>query len=207
MAAIHLASAVGGDLILGFISAVAFATILAVVAGLTLAGATAVSHDLYASVFCKGRADERKELRVSKLATLMLGIVAIVLGILFEKQNIAFMVGLAFAIAASANFPPLFLSMFWRGLTTRGAVVGSTLGLVTAVALTVLSPAIWVKIFGYPAPIFPYDFAGTVLDAAGFRGLLAGIGARSQPGGARCGHAVRRPVRTARRQVPAWRRQ
>jgi cation/acetate symporter len=157
MAAVHLANAVGGSLLLGFISAVAFATILAVVAGLTLAGATAVSHDLYASVFCKGRADERKELRVSKMATLTLGIIAIVLGILFEKQNIAFMVGLAFAVAASANFPPLFLSMFWRGLTTRGAVVGSTLGLITAVALTVLSPAIWVKVLGYPAPIFPYD--------------------------------------------------
>ena len=150
MAAVHLANAVGGSLLLGFISAVAFATILAVVAGLTLAGATAVSHDLYASVFCKGRADERKELRVSKMATLTLGIIAIVLGILFEKQNIAFMVGLAFAVAASANFPPLFLSMFWRGLTTRGAVVGSTLGLVTAVALTVLSPAIWVKVLAIP---------------------------------------------------------
>jgi cation/acetate symporter len=157
MAAIHLAHAVGGNVFLGFISAVAFATILAVVAGLTLSGASAVSHDLYASVFRRGKADDRDELRVSKIATLVLGVVAILLGIVFEKQNVAFMVGLAFAVAASANFPILVLSMFWSGLTTRGAVVGGTLGLLTAVTLTVLSPAVWVKTFGYPEAIFPYD--------------------------------------------------
>jgi cation/acetate symporter len=157
MAAIHLAHAVGGDIMLGFISAVAFATILAVVAGLTLAGATAVSHDLYASVFRRGRVDETQEIRVSKMATLALGVVAILLGIAFEKQNIAFMVGLAFAIAASANFPVLLLSMYWRGLSTRGAVVGGFLGLVSAVTLTVLGPAIWVKILGFEKAVFPYD--------------------------------------------------
>ncbi|MBI3707557.1 MAG: cation acetate symporter [Proteobacteria bacterium] len=157
MAAIHLAHAVGGDAMLGFISAVAFATILAVVAGLTLAGATAVSHDLYASVFRRGRASDAQEMRVSKYATLVLGVVAIVLGIAFEKQNIAFMVGLAFAVAASANFPVLILSMYWRNLTTLGAVVGGFIGLTTAVGLTVLGPAIWVKILGYAQPIFPYD--------------------------------------------------
>jgi cation/acetate symporter len=157
MAAVHLAHAVGGNLMLGFISAVAFATILAVVAGLTLSGATAVSHDLYACVLRRGRVDEAAEIRLSKMATVALGIVAIILGILFEKQNIAFMVGLAFAIAASANFPVLLLSMYWKGLTTRGAMVGGFLGLVSAVALTVLGPAIWVKIIGFAAPIFPYD--------------------------------------------------
>ncbi|MGL4417225.1 MAG: sodium:solute symporter family transporter, partial [Plesiomonas shigelloides] len=120
MAAIHLADAVGGSLFLGFISAVAFATILAVVAGLTLAGASAVSHDLYANVLHKGQANEAEEIKVSKLTTLVLGLVAIGLGILFEKQNIAFMVGLAFSIAASCNFPVLFLSMYWSKLTTRG---------------------------------------------------------------------------------------
>ncbi|HAD43979.1 MAG TPA: cation acetate symporter, partial [Plesiomonas shigelloides] len=119
MAAIHLADAVGGSLFLGFISAVAFATILAVVAGLTLAGASAVSHDLYANVLHKGQANEAEEIKVSKLTTLVLGLVAIGLGILFEKQNIAFMVGLAFSIAASCNFPVLFLSMYWSKLTTR----------------------------------------------------------------------------------------
>ncbi len=143
MAAVHLAHAVGGDLMKGFISAVAFATILAVVSGLTLAGASAVSHDLYASVFRKGHADERAELRVSKITTIVLGILAILLGILFEKINVAFMVGLAFAIAASANFPVLLLSMYWKGLTTRGAVIGGFLGLLSAVILTVLSPSIW----------------------------------------------------------------
>lgn len=170
MAAIHLAHAVGGDIMLGFISAVAFATILAVVAGLTLAGATAVSHDLYASVFRRGRVDETQEIRVSKMATLALGVVAILLGIAFEKQNIAFMVGLAFAIAASANFPVLLLSMYWRGLSTRGAVVGGFLGLVSAVTLTVLGPAIWVKILGFEKAVFPYDapalFSMTIAFAA-----------------------------------------
>jgi len=157
MAAIHLAHAVGGNLMLGFISAVAFATILAVVAGLTLAGATAVSHDLYANVLHDGNVDEKQEMRVSRIATVVLGIVAILLGIVFEKQNVAFMVGLAFAVAASANFPVLILSMFWKGLTTRGAMFGGFLGLVTAVTLTVLGPAVWVKTFGHAAAIFPYD--------------------------------------------------
>ncbi|HCR5934877.1 TPA: hypothetical protein OO345_002304, partial [Shigella flexneri] len=122
MAAVHLANAVGGNLFLGFISAVAFATILAVVAGLTLAGASAVSHDLYANVFKKG-ATEREELRVSKITVLILGVIAIILGVLFENQNIAFMVGLAFAIAASCNFPIILLSMYWSKLTTRGAML------------------------------------------------------------------------------------
>ena len=157
MVAIHLADAVGGNILLGFISAVAFATILAVVSGLTLAGATAVSHDLYARVIARGRTTEGREVRVSKAATIVLGVVAILLGIVFEKQNVAFMVGLAFAVAASCNFPVLLLSMYWRGLTTRGALLGGWLGLVTAVTLTVLSPAIWVKVFGNAAPIFPYD--------------------------------------------------
>ncbi len=153
MAAIHLSQAVGGDLFLGFISAVAFATILAVVSGLTLAGASAVSHDLYANVFAKGKVDEQKEMRVSKNATLILGIVAILLGIAFEKQNIAFMVGLAFAIAASANFPVLFLSIFWSKLTTRGAILGGSLGLATAVILVILGPTVWVDTLKNAEPI------------------------------------------------------
>jgi cation/acetate symporter len=157
MAAVWLAHAVGGNLLLGFISAVAFATILAVVSGLTLAGASAVSHDLYASVFRRGRVNERDEIRVSKITTLVLGVVAIVLGIAFETQNIAFMVGLAFAIAASANFPVLFLSMYWRGLTTLGAVVGGWAGLLTALVLTILSPSIWVVVMHHPAAIFPFN--------------------------------------------------
>jgi cation/acetate symporter len=156
MAAIHLANAVGGDLFLGFISAVAFATILAVVSGLTLSGASAVSHDLYASVFKRGHSNEVDEIRVSKIATLCLGVVAILLGIAFEKQNIAYMVGLAFSIAASANFPVLFLSMFWRGLTTRGAVTGGVIGLVVAVTLIVLGPTVWVDVLQNKVALFAY---------------------------------------------------
>lgn len=158
MAAIHLSHAVGGDFFLGFISAVAFATILAVVSGLTLAGASAISHDLYASVIKKGKADSMAEMKVSKLATVALGIVAIFMGIAFEQQNIAFVVGLAFAIAASANFPILFLSMYWRNLTTRGAVIGGSLGLATAVALVILGPIVWVQILGNAEAIFPYKY-------------------------------------------------
>jgi cation/acetate symporter len=157
MAAVWLADAVGGNLLLGFISAVAFATILAVVSGLTLAGASAVSHDLYASVFRHGRVNERDEMRISKIATVVLGIVAIFLGIEFEKENVAFMVGLAFAIAASSNFPVLILSMYWKGLSTRGAVAGGWLGLIAAVVLTVLSKGIWVVVLGNKEAIFPYD--------------------------------------------------
>ncbi|WP_193017350.1 cation acetate symporter [Proteus sp. FME41] len=158
MAAVHLADAVGGNFFLGFISAVAFATILAVVAGLTLAGASAVSHDLYANVIKNGHADERKELNVSKITVVILGIVAIGLGILFEKQNIAFMVGLAFSIAASCNFPIILLSMYWKGLTTRGAVVGGWSGLLIAVTLMILGPTIWVSILGHEKPIYPYEY-------------------------------------------------
>ena len=157
MPAIWLAHAVGGDALLGFISAVAFATILAVVSGLTLSGASAISHDLYASVIGRGRVDQRTEMHVSKGATILLGIAAIYLGILFGKQNVAFMVGLAFAIAASANFPVLLLSMYWRGLTTIGATLGSLLGLVSAVGLTVLSKAIWVDVLGNAAAVVPYS--------------------------------------------------
>ncbi|QHQ51540.1 cation acetate symporter [Aeromonas media] len=171
MAAIHLADAVGGSLFLGFISAVAFATILAVVAGLTLAGASAVSHDLYACVIKEGKANEADELRVSKMTTLVLGVVAIGLGILFEKQNIAFMVGLAFSIAASCNFPVLFLSMFWSRLTTRGAVYGGWLGLISAVTLMILGPTVWVKVLGHAQAIFPYEYPALFSMALAFIGI------------------------------------
>ena len=158
MAAIHLANAVGGNVFLGFISAVAFATILAVVAGLTLSGASAVSHDLYATVFKHGNVDSASELRVSRITTLCLGVIAVILGIAFEKQNIAFMVSLAFAIAASANFPVLFMSVLWKNCTTKGAVIGGALGLISSVALTVVSPAIWEAVMGNPkgSAMFPY---------------------------------------------------
>jgi cation/acetate symporter len=150
MAAIHLADAVGGNVFLGFISAVAFATILAVVSGLTLSGASAISHDLYATVVKGGKANEADEIRISKIATVVLGIVAIILGIAFEKQNVAFMVGLAFAIAASANFPVLLMSIKWKGCTTRGAVIGGFLGLTAATVGVILSPSVWEAVMGHP---------------------------------------------------------
>ncbi len=173
MAAIHLANAVGGNVFLGFISAVAFATILAVVAGLTLSGASAVSHDLYATVFKKGNADSAAELRVSRITTLVLGFIAVILGIAFEKQNIAFMVSLAFAIAASANFPVLFMSVLWKDCTTRGATIGGFLGLITAVVLTIVSPSVWEATLGNPkgSALFPYASPALFSMAAGFIGI------------------------------------
>ncbi|UOO83149.1 cation acetate symporter [Uruburuella testudinis] len=156
MAAVHLSEALGGNLFLGFISAVAFATILAVVAGLTLSGASAVSHDIYASVIRKGQATSVEEMRVSRATVLVLGLAAIVFGLMFENQNIAFMVGLAFAVAASANFPILMLSMFWKGLTTRGAVAGGFSGLLLALVLIILGPGVWVQVLHYETPVFPY---------------------------------------------------
>lgn len=158
MAAIHLANAVGGNVFLGFISAVAFATILAVVSGLTLSGASAVSHDLYATVFMKGRADSTQELRVSKITTVCLGIVAVILGIAFEKENVAYMVMLAFAIACSANFPILFMSVLWKDCTTKGAVTGGIVGLVSSVGLTIVSASVWEAVLNFPkgSALFPY---------------------------------------------------
>ncbi len=173
MAAIHLANAVGGNIFLGFISAVAFATILAVVAGLTLSGASAVSHDLYATVFKNGKADSAAELRVSRITTIVLGVIAVVLGIAFEKQNIAFMVSLAFAIAASANFPVLFMSVLWKDCTTKGAVIGGFLGLISSVALTVVSPSIWEATLGNPkgSAWFPYTSPALFSMTIGFVGI------------------------------------
>jgi cation/acetate symporter len=170
MAAVLVAKTVGGDVFYGFISAVAFATILAVVAGLTLSGASAVSHDLYSTVFKKGQADSASELRVSRITTLALGVIAVGLGIAFEKQNIAFMVSLAFAIAASANFPVLFLSVLWKDCTTRGAVIGGFLGLISSVALTVVSPAVWEVTLGNPkgSAWFQYSSPALFSMAIGF---------------------------------------
>jgi len=163
MAAVHLAKAVGGDIFMGFISAVAFATILAVVAGLTLSGASAVSHDLYASVWRHGNVDSATELRVSKITTVFLGIFAVAVGIVFEKQNVAFMVMLAFAVACSANFPVLFMSVLWKDCTTKGAVAGGTVGLISSVALTVLSPAVWEASFGNPKGSALYPYASSAI--------------------------------------------
>lgn len=171
MAAIHLSHALGGDMLLGFISAVAFATILAVVSGLTLAGSSAISHDLYATLVLKGVRDEKQEIRASRIATVVLGVIAVLLGIVFEMQNVAFMVGLAFCVAASANFPILLLSMYWRRLTTRGAVIGGATGLLTALVLVILGPTVWVDALGYEKAIFPYKYPAIFSMSAAFTGI------------------------------------
>jgi cation/acetate symporter len=172
MAAPLLAELLGGTPFLGFIAAVAFATILAVVAGLTLSGAAALSHDLWVSVVRKGHAEAREQLLVARLATLALGVAAVTLGITFKGQNVAFMVSLAFAIAASANFPALILAIFWRGYTTAGAVTSMAAGTVATLALIYLSPTIQVDVLGGSDAWFPLKNPALVTVPLSF---LAGI--------------------------------
>src|SRR5512143_693414 len=150
-----LAEFIGGSAFLGFISAVAFATILAVVAGLTLAGASAYSHDIYVSVIKKGHATEEEQVRTAKITTVFFGVAAVLLGILFKGQNVAYMVGLTFAVAASANFPALLLSIVWKKMSTWGAVASIILGTITSLGMIILSPTVWVDVFKNPAPIIP----------------------------------------------------
>jgi cation/acetate symporter len=170
MAAIHLSHVIGGDFFLGFISAVAFATILAVVSGLTLAGASAISHDIYANVI-NPNAKEEDETRVARIATLVIGAIAIVAGIGFKSQNIAFVVALAFTIAASSNFPVLIMSMFWSKMTTRGAVIGGWLGLIAAVVMVILGPVVWTQILDMGAAIVPYKFPALFSMVIAFVGI------------------------------------
>lgn len=162
MAAPMLAEALGGDAFLGFIAAVSFATILAVVAGLTLSGAAALSHDLWVNVVKHGHADETEQFRVARFATLLLGILAIILGIVFKGQNVAYMVGLAFAIAASANFPALLMSMLWRRFTTKAAVSSMLVGTVSSLLLIWLSPTIQVTILKHASAPFPLKNPGLI---------------------------------------------
>jgi len=168
MAAPLLAEVVGGTGFLGFISAVAFATILAVVAGLTLSGAAALSHDLWVNVVRKGKTDEREQMLVARVATVVLAVVAIVLGIAFKGQNVAFMVGLAFAIAASANFPALLLSITWKRFTTNGAVASMVTGTVTAILLIALSPTVQVDLLKHQEALIPLKNPGIVTIALSF---------------------------------------
>jgi cation/acetate symporter len=158
MAAVHLSKVIGGDLFLGFISAVAFATILAVVSGLTLSAAAAVSHDLYANVICNGESDRKTELRISRITTLVIGLSTMALAILLEGENVAVLALIALAIAASVNFPVMFLSMYWSKLTTRGALAGGYVGLATALVLVLLGPTVWVSLLGFDKPVFPYAY-------------------------------------------------
>jgi cation/acetate symporter len=158
MAVLHLAQALGGDTLLGLTAAVTFATILAVVSGLTLAAASAVSQDLYKNVWQHGVATETEELRISRLSTVLLGAAAIYTAILFQHQNVGFLATLPLVMAASVNSPTLLLTMYWRGLTTRGAVAGAMTGLVLSVGLIVLSKKVWVEVLGHGHPVFPYEY-------------------------------------------------
>jgi cation/acetate symporter len=155
MAAPLLAELLGGTPFLGFISAVAFATILAVVAGLTLSGAAALSHDLWVNVVRAGHADSREQLFVARASTVALGVLAIALGITFKGQNVAFMVSLAFAIAASANFPALLLAVFWSRCTTSGIVASMVLGTLSTLVLIWLSPTIQIDVLHGESAWFP----------------------------------------------------
>ncbi len=157
LVSLHLAQLTGGNLLFGFLAAVLFATILAVVSGLAISGAAAISHDLYANVFKDGRASEASEVRVTKIATVGLGAIMIGLGLLFRGQNLTFLTVLAVGVAASANFPLLVLSMYWKGLTTRGALWGGWGGLLSATMLVILGPGVWVGVLGYAEPVFPYS--------------------------------------------------
>jgi cation/acetate symporter len=173
MAAPLLAELVGGTPFLGFIAAVAFATILAVVAGLTLAGASALSHDVFVHVLRGGHATEHEQIRVARIATVAFGVLAVLLGIVFRGQNVAFLVGLAFAIACSANFPALLLSIVWRRFTTAGAVAAIATGAGLSVVLILLSPTVWVDLLGFARPVFPLRNPAIVSMSLAF---LAGIG-------------------------------
>jgi len=162
MAVLHVSHLLGGDILLGFIAAVTFATILAVVSGLTISAAATIAHDLYAGTFAKGKVTEKKEMLVSKIAVVGTGILAIIMGIVFEHQNVVFVSNLAMAVAASANAPVLIMAMFWSGLTTRGAMAGIILGLSSSLLLIVLGPQVMVDVMGMEKAIFPYAYPTVV---------------------------------------------
>ena len=184
MAAPLLAEVLGGTPFLGFIAAVAFATILAVVAGLTLAGASALSHDIYVSVIKGGHATEQEQVRVAKTATVVFGVVAVLLGVGFKGQNVAFMVGLAFAIACSANFPALLMSIVWKRFTTNGAVASILTGSFLSVLLIIISPTVWVDVLKNKEALFalrnPAIVSMTIAFIVGILVSLAGRETRAE---------------------------
>ena len=157
MVALHLASYLGGNVLFGAVAAVAFATILAVVSGLTVAAASSLSHDIYVNVIAKGQISEKKEKAVFRASCLIIGGLSILLGIAFEGQNIIYLTGMLYSIAASACFPVLVMSMYWRRLTTQGALAGGYAGLLSSLALIVIGPSVWVAVLHNPTPILPID--------------------------------------------------
>jgi cation/acetate symporter len=185
MAAPLLAEGIGGTPFLGFIAAVAFATILAVVAGLTLSGAATLSHDLWVNVVRGAHAEEREQLVVARAATIVLAGLSILLGITFKGQNVAYMVGLAFAIAASANFPALVLSIFWSRLTTAGAQASMLVGTVSTLVLIYLSPTIQIDVLKNADAWFPLRNPGIVTIPLSFVTAIAVSMLRPAPAEAR----------------------
>ena len=176
MISVHLSRLVGGDVFFGLISAVAFATILAVVAGILLSASAGVAHDFYAKVFRKGEISDQEEVRASRIATAIIGVVAIGLSIAFQDSNVGILSTIALAVAASVNFPAIFLGLFWAGLTTRGAVLGAVTGLLVVVVLIVLGPSVWVDVLGNEVAIFPYAYPTLFsVSAAMFVTILASV--------------------------------
>jgi cation/acetate symporter len=155
MVVLHVARILGGDLLLGFISAVTFATILAVVSGLTLAGAANIAHDLYAHAWCAGNPSEKTELKISRASVFAIGALAIVLGLAFENQNVVFIANLSLVISGSVNTPVLLGALYWRGMTSRGVIAGSLVGLVSSIFGIILGPDVWVGVLGRPEPVLP----------------------------------------------------
>jgi cation/acetate symporter len=189
MAAVMLARVLGGNFLFGIIASLAFATILAVVSGLTLAAATAVSHDLLRSVLPRGTLSESSEVKVSKAASVGIGMFAMGLGVLFQHENVGFLATLPLVIAASANFPVLLLALYWRRLTTAGALAAGWTGLVSSVVLVVGSPKVWVGTFGHAQPLFNYEYPTILTMGSAF--LLAIV------------VSLFRPKRTREAQLPA----
>ncbi len=173
MTSVSLARMVGGEAFFGFISAVAFATILAVVSGILLSASAGVAHDLYARVVRRGKVSDAQEMMVSRIATVAIGALAIGLSLLFKDMNVGIISTFVLAIAASVNFPVLVLALYWKNLTTRGALAGGATGLIVVVVLSILSPTIWVDVLGHAKAIFPYAYPTLPAILAAFAVMIA----------------------------------
>ncbi|MEI4771599.1 sodium/solute symporter [Psychrobacillus sp. FJAT-51614] len=184
MAAPLLAQALGGDILMSFVSAVAFATILAVVAGLVLSGASAFAHDLYGQIFKKGKVTEKEQMKAARLASVGVSVISIILALGAQNMNVAFLVSLAFCIAASANLPVIIYTIYWKNFNTTGALTAIVTGLVVALILVALSPNLWAvngSMTFTGEPLFPLTNPAIISVPAGFIGGWIGslIGARA----------------------------
>ena len=178
MAAPLLAEVLGGEFLFAFVSAVAFATILAVVAGLVLSAASAFAHDFYTHIIRKGHASEKEQMKAAKWASVGVAIISIILALFAQKLNVAFLVSLAFAVAASANLPIILLTIFWKRFNTAGAVTGMLVGLISSLVLVMISPSVWSPVEGAAIltgeAIFPLANPGIVSIPLGFLGAIVG---------------------------------